>query len=129
MPSIVRVKRKITVIDNCEFRDKVSIVRRSINDTAGSDRRFSVSESKVCDCWAVWDNTGAGVPYFDRVVNHDAGITDYFFVKKSVSGLDKRCVVIFEGKRYNVKSITDLGMYWRLNCSVNGYGDKIGSTI
>ena len=129
MPTVVRVKRRITVIDNCEFRDKITIVRRSINDTATTDMRFTTTDTKICDCWAVWDGTGAGVPYFDRVANHDAGITDYFFVKKSVNGLDKRCVVVFNDKRYNVKSLTDLGMYWRLNCSVNGYKDKVGSTI
>lgn len=129
MPSIVRIKGKVNVIDNCEFRSKITIYSRSIETAPYSGYKFGVSLSKLCQCYAVYDNTGAGVPYFDRVSNADAGITDYFYIKKTSQVVDKRCVVEYAGNRYNVKSMTDLGNYWRLNCSLNGSTDKEGSKL
>lgn len=129
MPSIVRIKGKTTVIDNCEFRARITVYSRSIDATPVSGYKFGVSLAKLFQCYAVYDNTGAGVPYYDRVANADAGITDYFYIKKTSQTVDKRCVVEYNGNRYNVKSMTDLGNYWRLNCSLNGAVDKEGSKL
>lgn len=126
MPKIVRVEGKVNVIDNCEFRAKIAIYNRSVEP---SGYKFGVTLTKVCQCYAVYDNTGAGVPYFDRVSNAEAGITDYFFIKKTSQRIDKTCVVEYKGNRYNVKTMTDLGNYWRLNCSLNGANDKEGSKL
>lgn len=129
MPKIVRVEGKVNVIDNCEFRAKITIYSRSIDVAPYSGYKFGVSLSKLCQCYAVYDNTGAGVSYFDRVSNAEAGITDYFFIKKTSQRIDKTCVVEYNGNRYNVKTMTDLGNYWRLNCSLNGANDKEGSKL
>ena len=129
MPSISHIKGKTFVIDNCEFRAKITIFSRSIDATPVSGYKFGVSLSKLCQCYAVYDNTGAGIPYYDRVANIDAGITDYFYIKKSSQTIDKRCVVEYNGNRYNIKTMTDLGNYWRLNCSLNGSADKEGSKL
>lgn len=129
MPKIVRVEGKINVIDNCEFRAKITIYARSIDATAVDGYKFGVSLTKLCQCYAVYDNTGAGVSYFDKVSNAEAGITDYFFIKKTSQRIDKTSVVEYAGNRYNVKTMTDLGKYWRLNCALNGSTDKEGSKL
>lgn len=129
MPKVTHIQSKTFVIDNCEFRAKITIYSRSIDAEPVNGYKFGVSLAKLCQCYAVYDNTGAGVPYYDRVANIDAGITDYFYIKKSSKTIDKRCVVEYNGTRYNVKTMTDLGRYWRLNCSVNGASDKEGSKL
>lgn len=129
MPKIVRVEGKINVIDNCEFRSRITIFSRSIDAEPVSGYKFGVTLTKLCQCYAVYDNSGAGVPYYDRVANSEAGITDYFFIKKTSQRIDKTCVVEYGGNRYNVKTMTDLGNYWRLNCALNGSVDKEGSKL
>lgn len=127
MPSVSRIKGKVIVIDNCEFRAKIALYRRDVS--SGSDFRYSTKLTKIRDLYAVYDSTGASVPYFDRVNNINSGITDYFYIKKSSLAVDKRYVVEYSGNRYNVSGITDLGHYLRLNCSLTGSSDKAGSIV
>lgn len=133
MPTITRVKKKITVIDPCDLQDQVVIMQRTTEVQPGPSYRPVYKLKKLYDAWAMFDDRGTSINYFDRVNNEQNGITCYFYLRYNGTIPDKTTVVQYNGENYSVvKSILldgQRGKFVRLDCKVLGDASKQGATV
>lgn len=131
MPVVNRIKKKITVIDACDLTDQVSVMKRSTEMAPGTSYQPVYTLTKLYDAWALFDDRGTGISYFDRVNNEQNGITAYFFLRYNGTLPDKTYVIQYNGENYSVERSVLLdgqrGKFVRLDCKVLGATDKRGA--
>lgn len=133
MPEIRRLKKKVTVIDACDLQDQITMYQRITETSAGVNYRPVYRLNKLYDAWAMFDDRGVGINYFDRVNNENAGITAYFYIRYNGTIPDKTHVIKYNNENYSiVKSVLldgHRGKFVRLDCKVLGSSDKQGGIV
>lgn len=134
MPEIRRIRKKVTVIDACDLQDQIELYKR-ITENTNADLHFrpQYSLQKEYDAWALFDDRGVGISYFDRLNNEQAGITAYFYIRYNGTIPDKTAVVRYNNENYSVvKSVLldgQRGRFVRLDCKLLGSADKVGGIV
>lgn len=133
MPEIKRIRKRVTVIDACDLQDQITVCKRITGTSAGASFRPVYSLQKLYDAWALFDDRGIGINYFDKVNNEQAGITAYFYIRYNGTIPDKTAVVQYNNENYSVvKSVLldgQRGKFVRLDCKVLGGSDKQGGIV
>lgn len=133
MPEIRRLKKKVTIIDACDLQDQITLYQRTTETSTGTSYRPVYTLKKMYDSWAMFDDRGIGINYFDRVNNDQMGITAYFYIRYNGKMPDKTCVIKYNNENYSiVKSVLldgQRGQFVRLDCKVLGAYDKQGSVV
>lgn len=133
MPEIRRLKKRVTVIDACDLQDQITVYQRTTETSAGVSYRPVYTLKKLYDAWAMFDDRGVGISYFDKMNNEQFGITAYFYIRYNGTIPDKTSVIKYNNENYSVVKSVLLdgqgGKFVRLDCKVLGAADKQGGVV